>query len=325
MLDMDSPLSEKKFPEEVRPRPIGIIIPTFNRLQILLSCLQHLEVQTWKDFEVIIVDDGSTDATPQLIAEYQRKSPLHIQYIWQKNAGQGSARNKAVSVLRAPICLMIGDDILCAPNLVYAHLQLHNRRPGMEVAGLGFTQWSDSGQKVTRFMRWLDESGIQFAYKDLFRGVSPSWKHFYTSNLSMKTSLLQANLFDESFTRYGMEDMELAYRLEQQGPFELVFIPDAIAHHVHPTTFRQACKRMFNVGLSTHHFHELWPTSVESSRSSILRRIGRDILLEQNWLLSVLTWLADRLTKLWCPNPLMRYALSAHFVRGYRSSGTVCR
>lgn len=320
---MNISFSERKFPSELSPYPIGVIIPTFNRSRILLACLQHLEQQTWKDFEVIIVDDGSTDATPQLIAEYQRKSPLHIQYIWQQNAGQGSARNAAVSVLTAPVCLMIGDDILCTPDLVLAHLQLHNRRPDIKVAGLGFTRWSDSGQKVTRFMRWLDESGIQFAYNDLFNGVSPSWKHFYTSNLSMKTSLLRENLFDESFKCYGMEDMELAYRLEQQSRFELVFVPEALAYHLHPTTFRQACKRMVNVGLSTHHFHQLWPKSVESTRSSILRRVGRGAVLKRNWLFSVLTWTADRLTTFWCPNPLMKLVLSAHFARGYRSSGDV--
>jgi glycosyltransferase involved in cell wall biosynthesis len=296
--------------------PIGVIIPTYNRSEVLLSCLKHLEQQTWTDFEVIIVDDGSTDSTPQLLEEYQCKSPLHLRYIRQDNSGPARARNVAIAAIHAPICLMIGDDIFASADLISSHLQLHQQKPEMQVAGLGLTRWSDSGQTITKFMRWLDDSGMQFAYNDLLRGMHPDWKHFYTSNLSLKTKLLRENPFNESFTKAAMEDMELGYRLEQQRHLDIVFIPDALAHHLHPTSFGQACIRMFNVGQSVRQFHDIWPSSVSSAANAPLRRAVQNFSLKTAWLLPPLTRLADILISVWCPNPLMRYVLMSYYAIG---------
>jgi len=301
--------------------PIGIVIPTYNRSEVLLSCLRHLERQTWTDFEVIVIDDGSTDSTPQLVEEYRIQSPLHLRYMRQQNSGPARARNVGISALCAPICLMMGDDILASPNFVLAHLQLHQERPGLQVAGLGLTRWSDSGQIVTKFMHWLDESGIQFAYNELLRGTPPSWRHFYTSNLSLKTRLLRENPFEESFTKAAAEDLELGYRLEKQHGLEVVFTSGALAHHLHPTSFRQACRRMFNVGASTRHFQDIWPDSAEPTSNSHLRHMIRDFVLNHHrWIFPALTPIAGALTRLWCPNPIMRNTLISYYLVGYRSS-----
>jgi GT2 family glycosyltransferase len=299
--------------------PIGVIIPTYNRSDVLISCLKHLERQTWTDFEVIVVDDGSTDSTPRLLEQYSRESPLHLRCFRQNNSGPARARNVAIAALRSPICLMIGDDILVSPALVLAHLRLHQRKPDIQVAALGLTRWSDSGQIVTKFMRWLDESGIQFDYNNLLRGERPNWQHFYTSNLSLKTALLKENPFNESFTKAAAEDLELGYRLEQQQKLEMAFIPEALAHHLHPTSFHQACKRMFNVGVSTQHFHEIWPASVQTTARSRLRSTVRNFFFSHNQLFfPPLTSLANLLTSVWCPNPVMRNVLLAYFLLGYQ-------
>jgi len=302
--------------------PIGVIIPTYNRAEVLLSCLHHLERQTTKNFEVIVVDDGSTDFTPRLLKEYQQRTPLHLQCIRQENGGPARARNVAIAELRAPICLMIGDDILATPELVSRHLELHQQRPALPVAAVGLTRWSDSGQAVTAFMRWLEEGGVQFAYNDLLRGVLPSWRHFYTSNLSLKTRFLRNNPFNESFTMAATEDIELGYRLEQQGGLEVVFIPEALADHLHPTSFRQACRRMFNVGISMRLFYDLWPGAAPPGRNSLLRRSLRRSMQSTRWLLPPLTTLADIVTRACCPNPLMRAVLRYHSVLGYLSGSS---
>jgi hypothetical protein len=217
---------------------------------------------------------------------------------------------------------MIGNDIFASPDLISKHLELHRQRPGIHVAGVGLTRWSESGQVVTKFMCWLVESGVQFSYNDLLRGVAPNWKHFYTSNLSLKTQLLKENPFNESFTRYGMEDIELGYRLEQQRNLELVFLPDALAHHLHPTDFRQACARAYDAGSSSRVFHEMWPDSAPPVRNSPLRRGLRYLMVRTSWLLPPLTTLADIVTRAWCPNPLMSAALKYHGVLGYQSSAS---
>ena len=302
--------------------PIGVIIPTYNRSVVLLSCLKHLERQTFKEFEVIVVDDGSTDSTPRLLDEYRRQSPLHLRCIRQENCGPARARNAAIAALRSPISLMIGDDIFVSPTCVAAHLKLHQQKRELTVAGLGLTRWSDSGQTVTKFMRWLEDSGMQFANRDLLRGVPPDHRHFYTSNISLKTALLRENPFDEAFTKAAMEDVELGYRLRERYGLELIFIPDALAHHLHPTSFRQACRRMFNVGISTHRFHEIWPSTKEISRGSSIRQALWNVMLSDTVITSsflvLCTFFAEVLTKVWCPNLLMRYTLYYYFRLGYR-------
>ncbi|MBS1800288.1 MAG: glycosyltransferase family 2 protein [Acidobacteria bacterium] len=299
--------------------PIGIVIPTYNRSDTILMCLEHLERQTWADFEVIIVDDGSTDSTPKLLERYLDSTRLHVRYIRQENAGAARARNVAASVMQAPVCLMIGDDIFASPDLVRTHLTLHQQRPELNIACLGLTQWSESGQLVTKFMRWLDESGNQFAYGDLLRGTRADWRHFYTSNLSVKTEFLRQNPFNEGFSKYGMEDIELGYRMQIQHGLEIAFLPKALAHHLHPTSFRRACSRQVLVGKSNRLFHDMWPECMPKSTSP-LRRTFRRFISHNEWLISPLTSAADVLTRIWCPNPLMYAALSANYSVGYENS-----
>lgn len=306
---------------------IGIIIPTYNRSQVLLTCLRHLEQQTFRDFEVIVVDDGSTDATLRILNEYQAKTPLPFRSFRQENGGPARARNRAIAALRAPVCLMIGDDILVGPDFVLRHLELHRKRCELNVAGLGLTRWSNSGQTITPFMRWLDESGVQFAYGDLVRGLHPSWKHFYTSNLSLKTQMLRENPFNEAFSTAATEDLELGYRLETQCNLELVFLPDAVADHLHPTSFRQACRRMVNVGRSSRLFNDLWPDCSgvigdSTSSGSPRRQRIRNFLHDHPWALSSITLVADVITRFWCPNRLMRDTLGCYYALGYRRSAS---
>ena len=82
-----------------QPFHIGVVVPTYNRAEVLLRCLQHLEAQTYQNFEVVVIDDGSTDNTSLLLAAYAAGSPLHLRCIQQQNAGAGVARNRAIALL----------------------------------------------------------------------------------------------------------------------------------------------------------------------------------------------------------------------------------
>jgi glycosyltransferase involved in cell wall biosynthesis len=299
--------------------PLGIVIPTYNRPDALLKCLAHLENQTFKDFEVVIVDDGSTDSTPQQVEAYRATTPLRIQYVRQKNSGPATARNLGISMLRSPICLMLGDDIFASPTLVQQHLHVHELDSSIKVVALGRTRWSTSGQTITPFMQWLDEGRIQFSYQDLLAGVKADWRHFYTSNLSVKTELLRRFSFNEQFPYAAMEDMELAYRIEKQFGLEIKFLPEALADHLHPTTFRQACRRMVRVGYSCGLFYERWPEQRPPLQSSKLRRTLKHTIAQSPYLLKLLTGIANLVTRAVCPNPLMKYVLSCYYEIGYQS------
>jgi hypothetical protein len=296
--------------------PIGVIIPTFNRRDRLSECLRHLESQTWKDFEVVIVDDGSTDDTLACIDEYRRTAPFPIRCMHQANSGPARARNLAIAHLAPPLCLMIGDDIYVSPDLVRLHLEFHRTHPAEEAAAVGLTRWSESKQLVTPHMRWLDSGGIQFSYGDLFRGVTPGWKHFYTSNLSLKTSYLRRNQFHEGFNQAGMEDIELGYRLAVDHGLAMHFLADALAEHVHPTTLAQSCRRAVDVGAGEHLFAELWPEQ-RPIRPNALKKLLLAAATERRVVLPVLTLLTRLLSRVWCPNPLLLRTIQLHGLVGY--------
>jgi GT2 family glycosyltransferase len=298
--------------------PIGVVIPTYNRVDTLLTCLEHLEKQTWKDFEVVVVDDGSTDSTPQAMNEYQARAPFPFRYLRQSNSGPGRARNQAIRELNATACLLLGDDIFASPDLVRIHCEHHRSYPEIDAVVVGLTRWSEKGQTITPFMQWLDRDGAQFAYRDLLRGVSPSWKHFYTSNLSLKTNQLRQHPFDERFRKAAMEDIELGYRLAMEHALTMSFLPDAVAEHLHPTSFRQACRRMVGVGASVHLLGEIWPE--HRLKSVGYAKLKLRSILQQPWILGRLTDVAALWTQIHVPNPLMKRVLSLHGTLGYKQA-----
>jgi len=295
--------------------PLCIIIPTYNRRDALAICLRHLEQQTSPDFEVIVIDDGSADATPQLLQHYA--GPLRLRHARQPNAGPARARNLGVSLTQAPLCLFIGDDIFPAPDFVAAHLAFHRAYPDVRYAALGLTVWSESGQTVTPFMRWA-ENGFQFDYAALKLGLSPDWRHFYTSNLSLKTDLLRRQPFNERFGAHDLlEDGELGYRLQTHEDLRLIFLPSARAEHLHPTDFRKACRRAFATGRSYVLFESLCPNVLPPKSRS--RLFLRRLLGRCTWLLTPSAWLVDKLNRIWCPNPLLQPVISLHTAAGRRA------
>jgi glycosyltransferase involved in cell wall biosynthesis len=280
-----------------------------------MECLSHLERQTYHDFEVVVVDDGSSDDTPSQMEAYQTRSPLSIRYLRQQNSGPAKARNLAISKLESPLCLMLGDDIFASPTLVERHWHAHQQNQDIRFAALGLTRWAASGQKVTRFMRWLDEGNVQFSYPLLLAGAKPDWPHFYTSNLSVKTEVLRRFAFNEVFPYAAMEDMELAYRIKQSLGLEVKFLADALADHLHPTTFRRACARMVAAGYSTGIFYDLWPEQRPPVKRGRRQAIG-EAIARRPQLLKLLTAALDPIADVLCPQPFVLYVLSSHFEVG---------
>jgi glycosyltransferase involved in cell wall biosynthesis len=302
--------------------PLAVVVPTYNRCDALKQCMKHLEEQARKDFEVVIVDDGSTDSTEVWVSDYLKRTPLALRYFRQENSGPARARNFAISVIEAPIALLIGDDIFPAPQFTALHMQLHEQRPEASVVGLGLTVLDEEGQQITPFMRWEGTRGAQFLYGELIAGIKPDWKHFYTSNLSLKTSLLRIFPFDESFPYAAMEDIEAACRIEAEHGLEMVFLPDAVARHLHPMNFVGACRRIEKVGESTAYFDKLWPGRLPRKPHPMAVRLS-SMLTRMPLVMRIVEATANQSLKIACPNRLMRFVLSHYYDRGYERY--ICR
>ncbi len=236
---------------------ISVVIPTFNRADILRRTLNLLATQNFTDFEVVVVDDGSTDSTPRLLAEFQKKVDFPLHFFTQKNSGAAAARNLALQKVSGEIILFLGDDTLPRNNLLAVHADFHQKFPAPNFACLGFVKWHPE-IRVSRFMRWLEKSGAQFKFHDLKKNSEIDFWRFYTSNLSLKKSFLGAERFSEKFSGWGFEDAELGFRLQKKG-LKLLFEPDAVVEHFHEISAESLEKRQFAAGKNLFLFQKLHP------------------------------------------------------------------
>ena len=239
-----------------------MIIPTYNRIEKLLKVLGSLETQDLDKtlFEVIVVDDGSTDSTESDLRTFMGKTALSMKYFKQANKKQGAARNLGLRHAKMPLIVFIGDDIVPSRYFLREHLNFHQKsnRDGKNSL-IGYTTWPED-IRTTPFMRYINEYGYQFGYS-LIHGNGPlPFNFFYTSNISIPKALLDdlEHVFDEDFDTYGWEDAELGYRLEKSG-MRLFYNPDAVAYHDHPMNIVSFRQRQYNVGRASRIFLKRHP------------------------------------------------------------------
>jgi glycosyltransferase involved in cell wall biosynthesis len=223
----------------------SIVIPTYNRLDMLLRVLDALGAQTDAlEFETIVINDGSTDDTDVTMSRRHG-----IIFRTQPNSGPGRARNHGVSLASGKFVIFIGDDTVPEPRFLAEHARVH-RDAGDDplVACLGYTGWPRS-EPVTAFMDYINDYGLQFGYKLIEDGAIVPYNFFYTSNISIDRQLLADHPFDTTFPSAAWEDIELAYRLDARG-LKIRYNARAVTRHYHPMTVDSFARRQYTVGKS---------------------------------------------------------------------------
>lgn len=226
------------------PEPeLSVIIPTYNRKEILLKTLAAYQAQSARSeiLEVLVLDDGSTDGTPEVVSEFSSGANIPVRYFWLTHRGPAAVRNHGIRTAGGRLLLFGDDDIVPAPDLVAEHLAWHKRYPEPAVGVLGLVEWAPEVEP-TPFMQWLAKEGL-FDYGRLKAGEEAGFRCFYSGNLSLKTHFLRENgTFDEDFKGPAFEDTELGYRLEKKG-LRLLYSPVAIGYHHKFVSFADACRR----------------------------------------------------------------------------------
>ena len=230
---------------------LSIIMPCHNRAYDLVNVLNAYQAQAGEEtFELIAVDDASQDSTYNLLKSYQPdRFTIRVERLYT-NQGPAAARNKGISLARAPLILFVGDDIVPDRNLVRGHVAAHRRYREENYAVLGHVSWPGS-MPVNTLMRHIDGTGAeQFSYYYLRDGEAYDFRHFYTANISVKKDFLQRldRWFDTDFPYAAFEDVELAYRLSKAG-LQIVYSAHLSGQHYHYHNIWTFSKRQYRSGL----------------------------------------------------------------------------
>jgi glycosyltransferase involved in cell wall biosynthesis len=223
---------------------LTVIIPTRDRQSILSETLDRLERQPSDvRFEVVVADDGSTDGTSDVVRTQAERRPYRLRLVELPGLGPAAARNRALAVAEAPVCLFVDDDCWPRPGLLERHRDFHARHPEREAALLGFIGLAPT-PPPTELMRWLAEVHLDF--EGIADADDAGGDHFFTGNVSAKTALLRdAGGFDEALG--DGEDIDLGLRLERAG-MRLAYDPGAAVEHCSPIDLPRALARMSSVG-----------------------------------------------------------------------------
>ncbi len=212
-------------------RTVTVVMPTRDRKKLLRETLASLAGQTYpaESIEVVVVDDCSSDGTLEFLRELE--TPLSLVPIRHEvNKGRAAARNTALRAATGDLVVFVDDDMRCDPDLIRAHVRFHETHPKAMVIGSA-VQAPELGRSTV--FRYLDEMGVH----KLTSGSRAPSRYFVTNNASIpREPIIAVGLFDESFRKYGFEDTELAFRLEDQADLTTWFCGEAVAYHLHAQT-----------------------------------------------------------------------------------------
>lgn len=247
---------------------ISVILCTRNRARLLPKVLDGLGCQSLPedDFEIVAIDDGSTDETQEILNVAAGSLPLRN--FRQNNAGLAAAKNLGVFASRSPTLLFLDDDDVAEPGLLAAHVIAQRNNPAPEIAVLGHTRLAPE-VACSPLMRHVTQVGCQlFSYCELSPDAKLDYTHFWGGRSSCKRGfLIDRGIFNPVFT-FGCEDIELGWRLSKHG-LRVVYEPTAASVMIRTLTFGDFCSRSIRQGLSQWRFAQFHPDEAVRSYCKI--------------------------------------------------------
>ncbi|MGC8764879.1 MAG: glycosyltransferase family 2 protein [Brevinematia bacterium] len=174
---------------------VSIVMPVYNRGYLLEKVLYHLTSQEYRNIEYVVVDDGSTDNSREVISKF----PM-VKYIYRENGGCAAARNTGIFNATGDIILFIDSDVFVPSDIATIHAKYHRLYPDSIIQG-----------QIIRIINVEDAFRRKFSLFDYSRSF------FDTANVSVaKKHLEKVGGFDEDFKK-GWEDLEIGLRLTKNG------------------------------------------------------------------------------------------------------------
>jgi glycosyltransferase involved in cell wall biosynthesis len=218
----------------------SIVIPTYNRKPILEKCLRAIEHQQLREdsavscYEVVLVDDGSTDGTLEWLESHKSEFP-HVRSHSQDHMGPAAARNLGVEQAHGDTIIFIDSDLVVTEHFLQAHADALVQ--GQEKLG---------SDRLFTYGWVINTCNFDNPTSEPYKLTDFSAAYFATGNVAIARKwLLKAGLFDTRFQLYGWEDLELGVRLKQLG-LKLIKCPAAVGYHWHPPFALDQIPRMID-------------------------------------------------------------------------------
>lgn len=277
---------------------LSVVIPTYNRKPILEKCLRSLEKQQFSltlitGYEVIVVDDGSTDETLTWLAKYQTEFP-HVRWFEQSHQGPAAARNLGVKEAKGEIIVFIDSDLVVTETFLQSHAK-----------ALVKARESLNSDRIFTYGAVINTCNFENPTSEPYKITDFSAAYFATGNVAIERKWLeQAGLFDTGFQLYGWEDLELGVRLKKLG-LKLVKCPEAVGYHWHPAFSLTQIPRMIDreiqrgrMGVLFYQKHPTWEVRMMIQMTWIHRLLWGILSLggslNERTMAPFLQWLIDQ-------------------------------
>ncbi len=218
---------------------VSVIIPTYNCAKYLPEAIESVLAQTFRDFEIVIVDDGSCDETHGLVSGYLARHAGKIKYIYQINQGMSSARNAGIARAAGEYVALLDSDDLWTSDRLELEVDILNKRSGVGVVHANIAWMSENGMDRIPAKREPCHLSGRIFTKVFLR----------TANISTATLLIRkecfstVGLFDENLNRLGAEDREMCLRLAQK--YNFFYLDRVLAYYrIRDNSFSKNCDKM---------------------------------------------------------------------------------
>lgn len=209
----------------------SVVIPAYNAADTIEDTLRALEEQTEKDFEVLVVDDGSTDGTREIV----RRHPVKL--LTQEHRGPAAARNLGAKHARGDILVFTDSDCIPAKTWLAEMLRPFSE---LRIIGVQGRYKTEQRELIAKFAQYEIEERYErmsrWEYIDFIGSYSAAYR---------RDAFLDVGGFDESFPIASGEDPDLSFRLSKKG-YKMVFNSKAVVYHRHPRVLSDYLKKKFN-------------------------------------------------------------------------------
>ncbi len=239
---------------EVMPY-FSIVVPVYNRPQEVKELLESLSMQEDKDFEVILVEDGSQLKSEEVVGEY--RDLLNLRYFCKENSGPGLSRNFGAERASGQYILFLDSDCI-----VPSRYTKEVRAACMQDAPDAFGGPDRAHRSFTPVQKAINYSMTSLLTTGGIRGQKKSMEKFHPRSFNMGFSReVFRSTGGFSGMRFG-EDIDMSIRIMEAG-FHTVLLPEAYVYHKRRTSFRKFFKQVYNSGGARIHLFLLHPLSLK--------------------------------------------------------------